>query len=135
MGAVSQLFADAGTLVLSSFISPYREDRSDHCAGTAMEQLCHVLMCSDVMTYGVRDRVKSSHEQAGLPFLEVFVDCPLETAEQRCVKWFMLRHAHCVCAETPRACTRRLGRARSHTLQVLCSTVTLLLLLPMQSVP
>lgn len=56
VGEVSKLFADAGVLVLSSFISPYREDR---------------------------DTVRALHEAAGLPFIEVFVDCALAEAEKR----------------------------------------------------
>lgn len=56
IGEVCKLFADAGTLVLASFISPYRRDR---------------------------DRVRDLHRDAGLPFIEVFVDCPLQVAEAR----------------------------------------------------
>jgi len=56
VGEVSKLFADAGVLVLSSFISPYREDR---------------------------DTVRALHDAAGLPFIEVFVDCALAEAEKR----------------------------------------------------
>lgn len=43
-------------MVLSSFISPYREDR---------------------------EKVRKMHEVGGLPFIEVFVDCPLREAESR----------------------------------------------------
>lgn len=56
VGEVSKLFADAGVLVLSSFISPYREDR---------------------------DTVRALHDAAGLSFIEVFVDCALAEAEKR----------------------------------------------------
>ncbi|MEM9334917.1 MAG: adenylyl-sulfate kinase [Pseudomonadota bacterium] len=56
IGEVAKLFGDAGTISLSSFISPYRGDR---------------------------DEVRELHEQAGLTFVEVFVDCPLEEAERR----------------------------------------------------
>ena len=56
IGEVSKLFCDAGTIALSSFISPYRVDRN-----------------------GVREL----HETSGLPFIEVFVDCSLEVAEER----------------------------------------------------
>lgn len=56
IGEVAKLFADAGTISLSSFISPYQADR---------------------------DEVRSLHEHAGLKFIEVFVDCSLEVAEQR----------------------------------------------------
>jgi adenylylsulfate kinase len=56
VGEVSKLFADAGVLVLNSFISPYREDR---------------------------DTVRALHDAAGLPFIEVFVDCALAEAEKR----------------------------------------------------
>lgn len=56
VGEVSKLFVDAGLVVLSSFISPYREDR---------------------------DIVRRIHEEAGMPFIEVFVDCSLDAAEAR----------------------------------------------------
>lgn len=54
VGCVAQLFADAGVLCLSAFISPYRADRQ-----------------------AARDRVP------GGQFLEVFIDTPLEVCEAR----------------------------------------------------
>jgi adenylylsulfate kinase len=56
VGEVSKLFVDAGLIVLSSFISPYRADR---------------------------DIVRRAHEEAGMPFIEIFVDCSLAAAEAR----------------------------------------------------
>jgi len=56
IGEVAKLFADCGVIVLSSFISPYREDRNT---------------------------VRALHEAAGMPFIEVFVDCALQEAEKR----------------------------------------------------
>ncbi len=56
VGEVARLMADAGIVVLVPVISPFRADRQ---------------------------RVRSIHESAGLPFLEVFVDTPLELCEQR----------------------------------------------------
>lgn len=56
IGEVAKLFGDAGVLSLSSFISPYKADR---------------------------DEVRELHDQAGLVFIEVFVDCSLEVAERR----------------------------------------------------
>jgi sulfate adenylyltransferase len=56
IGEVAKLFVDAGVIVLSSFISPYREDR---------------------------DVVRKLHADAGMDFFEVFVDCPLDEAEKR----------------------------------------------------
>jgi adenylylsulfate kinase len=56
IGEVAKLFGDAGVLSLSSFISPYKSDR---------------------------DEVRQLHEQAGLEFIEVFVDCSLAEAEKR----------------------------------------------------
>jgi adenylylsulfate kinase len=56
IGEVAKLFGDAGTISLSSFISPYQRDR---------------------------DEVRALHEATGLNFIEVFVDCSLEVAEQR----------------------------------------------------
>ena len=56
VGEVSVLLADAGLVVLSPLISPYRSDR---------------------------DRVRAAHSAAGLRFLEVFVDTPLSVCESR----------------------------------------------------
>ena len=55
-GEVARLMADAGLAVLSPLISPYR-------AG--------------------RDRVRALHAAAGLGFVEVYVDTPIEVCEQR----------------------------------------------------
>ena len=54
VGEVARLFADAGAVVLSAFISPYRRDR---------------------------DRVRGLLEQG--EFVEVFVDTPIEVCEAR----------------------------------------------------
>jgi len=59
IGEVSKLFADAGVVCLVSFISPYRKDR---------------------------DRARTIHETAGLPFVECHVDTPLSECERRDVK-------------------------------------------------
>ena len=56
IGEVAKLFGDAGVIALSSFISPYKGDR---------------------------DEVRAWHDAAGLNFVEVFVDCSLEVAEER----------------------------------------------------
>jgi adenylylsulfate kinase len=56
IGEVAKLFVDAGMISLSSFISPYRADR---------------------------DNVRKLHEDAGMEFIEIFVDCSLEEAEAR----------------------------------------------------
>jgi bifunctional enzyme CysN/CysC len=56
IGEVARLMADAGLVVLVPVISPYRADR---------------------------DRVRAIHADAGLAFVEVFVDTPLEVCEQR----------------------------------------------------
>ena len=56
IGEVAKLFVDSGMIALSSFISPYREDR---------------------------DNVRKLHEEAGMEFIEIFVDCSLEAAEER----------------------------------------------------
>ena len=53
---VARLFADAGVVALVPLISPYR-------AG--------------------RDRARELHDAAGLRFVEVFVDTPIELCEQR----------------------------------------------------
>jgi adenylylsulfate kinase len=54
IGEVSKLFVDAGVIVLTAFISPFREDRDT-----------------------VRTLVKNGE------FIEIFVDTPLEVCEQR----------------------------------------------------
>jgi adenylyl-sulfate kinase len=56
VGEVARLLADAGLVALAPVISPYRADR---------------------------DRVRAIHEAAGLRFVEVFVDTPLELCEER----------------------------------------------------
>ena len=50
IGEIAKLFVDTGVIALSSFVSPYREDR---------------------------DTVRQLHEEAGMDFIEVFVDVPL----------------------------------------------------------
>ncbi len=56
IGEVAKLFAEAGIVTITSFISPYRADR---------------------------DLVRKLHDDAGLPFFEVYVDAPLAVAEER----------------------------------------------------
>jgi bifunctional enzyme CysN/CysC len=53
---VARLFADAGVVALVPVISPYR---------------------------AMRDHARALHEAAGLTFVEVFVDAPLEVCEAR----------------------------------------------------
>ncbi len=58
VGALAQLFASAGLIALTAFVSPYRRDR---------------------------DRVRQWIESQGQPgdFIEIFVDTPLEVCERR----------------------------------------------------
>lgn len=56
IGEVAKLFADAGVVTLSSFISPYRADR---------------------------DAARALHEEADLPFIEALVEAPLDVCESR----------------------------------------------------
>jgi bifunctional enzyme CysN/CysC len=56
VGAVAQLFADAGHVAIVSLISPYAADR---------------------------DAARAVHAAAGLPFVEVYLDTPLEVCEAR----------------------------------------------------
>jgi adenylylsulfate kinase len=56
IGEVAKLFADAGLVAMTSFISPYRKDR---------------------------DLVRALHDAGQLPFIEIFVNTPIETCEQR----------------------------------------------------
>ena len=55
-GEVAKLFSSACFITIVSFISPYHSDRR---------------------------KVRSSHENSGIPFLEVFVDTNLDVCEQR----------------------------------------------------
>jgi len=55
IGEVAKLFADAGTMALTAFISPYRQDR---------------------------DRIRDTVQRPG-DFVEVFVECPLDVCEER----------------------------------------------------
>jgi len=56
IGEVAKLFSDAGFITITSFISPYRKDRE------------------------IARRV---HDEAGLFFVEIFIDAPIEICEQR----------------------------------------------------
>lgn len=56
IGEVSKLFADAGVIAVTAFISPYRKDRAE---------------------------ARRIHEEAGIGFVEVFVDAPLQVCEHR----------------------------------------------------
>lgn len=56
IGEVSKLFADAATVAITSFISPFRADR---------------------------DAARMLHVDAGLPFIEVFADASLDVVQQR----------------------------------------------------
>ena len=56
IGEIAKLFVDTGVIALSSFVSPYRADR---------------------------DNVRALHAASGMEYIEVFVDVPLEIAEQR----------------------------------------------------
>jgi len=56
IGEIAKLFVDTGVIALSSFVSPYRRDR---------------------------DNVRQLHEEAGMPFIEIYLDVPLSVAEDR----------------------------------------------------
>ncbi|XP_010830486.1 PREDICTED: bifunctional 3'-phosphoadenosine 5'-phosphosulfate synthase 2 isoform X1 [Bison bison bison] len=56
---VAKLFADAGLVCITSFISPFAKDR---------------------------ENARKIHESSGLPFFEIFVDAPLNICERRDVK-------------------------------------------------
>jgi adenylylsulfate kinase len=56
IGEVAKLFADAGVITLTSFVSPYRADR---------------------------DIVRQLHDAGKLQFIEVFIDTPVEECEKR----------------------------------------------------
>lgn len=56
IGEVSKLFADSSCVVITAFISPYRVDRA---------------------------LARELHDNVSLPFIEVFVDAPLDVVEER----------------------------------------------------
>jgi adenylylsulfate kinase len=56
IGEVAKLFADCGIVTMTSFISPYRKDR---------------------------DGVRALHAAGQIPFIEVYVNTPIETCEKR----------------------------------------------------
>jgi bifunctional enzyme CysN/CysC len=56
VGEVAKILAEAGTVSIVSLVSPYAQDR---------------------------DRARAIHQEAGIPFYEVFVDTPLEECERR----------------------------------------------------
>ena len=56
IGEIAKLYVDTGVIVLSSFVSPYRADR---------------------------DVVRALHAEAGMDYIEVYVEVPLEEAEKR----------------------------------------------------
>lgn len=56
IGEVAKLFADCGVITMTSFISPYRKDR---------------------------DNVRALHDAGLLPFIEIYVNTPITTCEQR----------------------------------------------------
>tara|TARA_B100000029_G_scaffold496273_1_gene562383 strand:- start:3266 stop:3832 length:567 start_codon:yes stop_codon:yes gene_type:complete len=56
VGEITKFFSEAGFIVLSSIISPYRAHRNE---------------------------VRNLHESSNLKFIEVFVDCSLSEAEKR----------------------------------------------------
>ena len=56
IGEVAKLFADLGAITMTSFISPYRKDR---------------------------DTVRALHAADKLPFIEVYVNTPIATCEER----------------------------------------------------
>ena len=53
---VSKLFADSGMISITSFISPYKEDR---------------------------DKARQIHDEVGLPFFEIFIHAPVLVCESR----------------------------------------------------
>ncbi len=57
IGEIAKLFVDAGIVVITAFISPFKDDRQS-----------------------VRDLVEKDE------FLEIYIDCPVEVCEQRDVK-------------------------------------------------
>ena len=59
IGEVAKLFADAGLFAVASFISPYKKDRD------------------------AARKIHEGNKTGALPFVEVFVNTPIATCEQR----------------------------------------------------
>jgi len=59
IGEVAKLFADAGLFALTSFISPYRKDRD------------------------AARKIHETNKTGPLPFIEIYVNTPIECCEQR----------------------------------------------------
>lgn len=59
IGEVAKLFADAGLIAITSFISPYRKDRD------------------------AARRIHEQNKSGPIPFIEIYVSTPLEICEQR----------------------------------------------------
>jgi adenylylsulfate kinase len=59
IGEVARLFADAGLITLTSFISPYRKDRD------------------------AARKIHEGNKGGAIPFVEVYVNTPIGTCEQR----------------------------------------------------
>ncbi|KAM5458146.1 Adenylyl-sulfate kinase [Microsporum audouinii] len=76
IGEVTKLFADSGIISITSFISPYADDRD------AARKL-HALSPEE-----------EERGETPLPFIEVFVDCTLEEAEKRDKKGYYAMAKH-----------------------------------------
>jgi adenylylsulfate kinase len=59
IGEVAKLFADAGLLALTSFISPYRKDRD------------------------AARKIHEGNKSGAIPFIEIYVNTPIDCCEQR----------------------------------------------------
>ncbi len=59
IGEVAKLFADAGILALTSFISPYRKDRE------------------------AARKIHEQNKSGSIPFVEIFVNTPIDCCEKR----------------------------------------------------
>ncbi len=59
IGEVAKLFADAGLIAITSFISPYRKDRD------------------------AARRIHEQNKSGPIPFVEIYVNTPIEVCEQR----------------------------------------------------
>ncbi len=59
IGEVAKLFADAGLIAITSFISPYRKDRD------------------------AARKIHQTHKTGPIPFVEIYVNTPIEVCEAR----------------------------------------------------
>ena len=83
---VARLFNDAGIIVITAFISPYRADRAQARAvinGGAVHPVENVKTAQSASLNERSDSTFNDLNEGDARFIEIFVDTPLEVCEQR----------------------------------------------------